>query len=184
MRLRKPRIDTKDIAGQRFYDLTALYIEKKGKYQGAKWRCKCDCGNECIVYGGHLRAGKRKSCGCRSRNRIRETSINLVFSLYKTKARKRNISFDLSRNEFEDYIFRTCFYCGEEPSNYLRGHESGIRKIEYTGIDRVDPSKGYEKNNCVPCCFICNRAKSDLSLNEWLSYVKRISSYQRIINGI
>ena len=35
------------------------------KYMGkSKWLCKCDCGNEKIIYGGHLESGHTKSCGC------------------------------------------------------------------------------------------------------------------------
>lgn len=28
-----------------------------------RWRCRCDCGNEFIAVGSHLRAGVTKSCG-------------------------------------------------------------------------------------------------------------------------
>lgn len=29
-----------------------------------KWRCVCECGNECIVSGANLKNGHTKSCGC------------------------------------------------------------------------------------------------------------------------
>lgn len=29
-----------------------------------RWRCRCDCGNECVVSGTDLSSGRRKSCGC------------------------------------------------------------------------------------------------------------------------
>lgn len=28
------------------------------------WKCKCDCGNETIVNGSHLKSGHAKTCGC------------------------------------------------------------------------------------------------------------------------
>lgn len=28
------------------------------------WNCKCDCGNETVTFGRHLRTGKIVSCGC------------------------------------------------------------------------------------------------------------------------
>lgn len=49
----------KDRTGIRYTKLVAL------EYMGqSKWKCKCDCGNEKIVYGGHLESGHTKSCGC------------------------------------------------------------------------------------------------------------------------
>lgn len=49
----------KDRTNIKYGKLTAL--EYLGK---SMWKCKCDCGNEKIVYGGHLESGHTKSCGC------------------------------------------------------------------------------------------------------------------------
>lgn len=49
----------KDRTNIKYGKLTA--IEYLGK---SMWKCKCDCGNEKIVYGGHLENGHTKSCGC------------------------------------------------------------------------------------------------------------------------
>jgi hypothetical protein len=62
MQLRKDAID---ISGKKYGDLTVIKPIRNGKYRGVKWLCKCVCGNEAIAFGGHLRAGKRVSCGCR-----------------------------------------------------------------------------------------------------------------------
>ena len=54
-----------DLTGNRYGNLivTSLhhYNEKTRQYY---WNCKCDCGNECVVYGGHLKDGHTISCGC------------------------------------------------------------------------------------------------------------------------
>ena len=34
-----------------------------------RWRCRCQCGEITDVYGGNLRTGKVKSCGCLRRER-------------------------------------------------------------------------------------------------------------------
>lgn len=57
-----------DLVGQKFGRLTVLeqaddYIDNKGKHY-AQWRCKCDCGNEIVTLGNHLKKGNTKSCGC------------------------------------------------------------------------------------------------------------------------
>lgn len=49
----------KDRTNIKYGHLTA--VEYVGK---SMWKCQCDCGNEKIIYGGHLENGHTKSCGC------------------------------------------------------------------------------------------------------------------------
>jgi hypothetical protein len=54
-----------DLTGKRFGKLVA--IESVGKLNNDtrySWRCKCDCGNECIVSVSKLTSGERTNCGC------------------------------------------------------------------------------------------------------------------------
>jgi hypothetical protein len=57
-----------DLTGQRFERLTVVertedYISPKGK-PSVQWKCRCECGKECVVIGSLLRRGAVKSCGC------------------------------------------------------------------------------------------------------------------------
>ena len=55
-----------DLTGERFGRLTV--IEEAGKNCGhITWRCRCDCGNEVIVAGIHLKSGHTTSCSCRQK---------------------------------------------------------------------------------------------------------------------
>jgi hypothetical protein len=48
-----------DITGQRFNALTVLeYIGNR------RWRCRCDCGQETVVFSTNIRRGHTTSCGC------------------------------------------------------------------------------------------------------------------------
>jgi len=47
----------------------------------------------------------------------------------------------------------------------------------YNGIDRVDNAIGYLTDNCVACCKVCNRAKLQMSKNEFFDHIKKI--YER-----
>lgn len=38
-------------------------LTKNGRTR-ARWLCKCDCGNEVIVFATYLQSGDTKSCGC------------------------------------------------------------------------------------------------------------------------
>mgnify|MGYP001576714000 CR=1 FL=1 len=46
--------------------------------------------------------------------------------------------------------------------------------------NRVDNSKGYVLNNCVPCCGNCNYIKRDKNHEEFLELISKI--YENIIN--
>lgn len=54
-----------DLTGQRFGRLLVLEDTQKRTGKGEViWRCKCDCGNETEVRGGHLRTKNVQSCRC------------------------------------------------------------------------------------------------------------------------
>ncbi len=53
----------KNITGQRFGRLEAIKIHSHNP-QWTKWLCKCDCGNEVVVFLGSLTGGRSRSCGC------------------------------------------------------------------------------------------------------------------------
>lgn len=64
----------KDITGQKFGRLTALYYIK-----GGKWHCKCDCGNEIDVDTRNLNTGHTKSCGCLLKEKnSKNNTINMI----------------------------------------------------------------------------------------------------------
>jgi hypothetical protein len=41
-------------------------------------------------------------------------------------------------------------------------------------LDRIDSSKGHVDENCVACCFQCNIAKLDYSLEEFLIHIEKM----------
>lgn len=52
-----------DETGKTYGYLTVI-SRAESKDGRAMWKCKCKCGNECIVPGKVLRSGHTKSCGC------------------------------------------------------------------------------------------------------------------------
>lgn len=79
---------------------------------------------------------------------------------YRREAKTRELTFDLTLEEFSGMISRPCHYCGEA---------SG-------GLDRCDNTLGYTKFNTVPCCFRCNRAKNDLTEQEFVEMCLRVAN--------
>ena len=55
----------KNIQGQRFGNLTAVYPTNYGDYKGSVvWACQCDCKKIAYVSASNLVHGNTKSCGC------------------------------------------------------------------------------------------------------------------------
>ena len=57
----------RDLTGQRFGRLTVLELAAEREYSKpslARWRCRCDCGNETVVTSAALVSGNTRSCGC------------------------------------------------------------------------------------------------------------------------
>lgn len=53
-----------DLTGQKFGRLTVIERVDSDKRGQARWKCKCECGNETIVHSYNLRSGNTKTCGC------------------------------------------------------------------------------------------------------------------------
>lgn len=66
---------------------------------------------------------------------------------YRNRAKKNGMFYDLSPQESKLLMSLPCFYCTKPQSK---------------GIDRLDSSKGYERDNIVSCCKYCNFILSDL----------------------
>jgi len=96
---------------------------------------------------------------------------------YENKCFKRKREFSLSIEEFYSLIKKECHYCGSSPNQEIKRPKSKKTQIKYNGIDRVDSSKGYVLSNCVPCCKLCNRSKSDLQIDKWKDHIIRIVKF-------
>jgi len=57
----------RDLTGQKFGHLTAMFATDKRVQGRVVWHCLCDCGNEIDVPSNSLVSGNTKSCGCLKR---------------------------------------------------------------------------------------------------------------------
>jgi hypothetical protein len=80
------------------------------------------------------------------------------------KAKQRGKTWNLSPEVAFKLITSECLYCGYVPS----------WPTSRVGIDRVDNSIGYTEDNCVSCCFTCNSAKGEKSVEEFIAWIKLI----------
>jgi hypothetical protein len=168
--------------GEQFNNYTVLNFSHKGgkTRQRSYYLCKCSCGKEKAVLGSALVLGSIKSCGCERAKKIALTKLpdnhgvrNQIFLGYKRNARKRKLEFDLYFDNFSILIRKPCHYCGVKSSN-VKITLTCKEGFPYNGIDRIDSSIGYIITNVVPCCKVCNYAKTNLSLQDFLAWAERI----------
>lgn len=107
-------IDSKkhDLLGKKFGKLTV--IKDAGTKNGrTQYLCKCDCGNEIVVYAVNLEIGKTKSCGC--------------LKVEEAKSRIKPCEYEID----DDGVVHVILRSGEEmlcdPDDWMRLKEYGWR---------------------------------------------------------
>lgn len=173
----------KDITGKRFGRLVAIKPTDNRQDRKIFWECICDCGTVKEILVTALVRNLTKSCGCLRRETIPpynklpkgEASFNTVYKSYELNSKKRDYIFPLTKDEFRNLTSSNCFYCNAPPSQILaKGNTSMNDFYIYNGIDRLDNSKGYELDNCVPCCGICNHMKGTMTVYEFIEQCQQI----------
>lgn len=134
---------------------------------------KCeDCGKERNVsahtlFGREnsqfLKTGETPCSDCANKRMSGKNSSNYIhgstlFPMYRNNARKRNIEFKLTPDQFIKICPSFCYYCGNESK----------------GIDRKYSNIGYIKENCVPCCSKCNFIKNTTPFDEFVNTIKKM----------
>lgn len=96
------------------------------------------------------------------RTRLRQYYWTLVsqYHQYKKSALLRQVPFELTKEDCEQFYAKDCYYCGQ---HYVA-----------LGIDRVNNDLGYILSNCVPCCKTCNWMKRTQTKEEFLNQIKLI----------
>lgn len=176
-----------EIPGTRYGKLVvvrrgATIYSRNGASRGPSWICQCDCGNSVAVSGHSLREGNTMSCGCLRLERALEkiskpagvAARNRAVATMKANAVRRELPWRLTEAEIETLMGQPCHYCGSVPSNVVKSRNESVC---YSGIDRLDSSKGYTTDNVVPCCHVCNNAKRTMSVDEFLGWISRVYSY-------
>lgn len=141
------------------------------------WNVECtNCGSVSCKETSHINKTKR----CRYCHQMKkgETGCNRLFDTYRRHAKSAKRDFLLDLKQFQQLTSSNCYYCNATPSKIIGNNNSN--KIShwgdyvYNGIDRIDNFLGYTINNCVPCCEICNWAKSNRGVDEFKQYINNI----------
>jgi len=182
----------KDLSGQKFGRLTVNKYtgRSKGQSKHSIWECICDCGKIKDVVSTSLTRGLTRSCGCyhieKAGNNQKkliegEASFNLLLATYKKGAKKRDLVWKLTIEQFQFLTKGTCYYCGIEPQQFIKRNDLNGYYL-HNGIDRIINSMGYYKENCVSCCGVCNWLKNTMNQHDFLNHIARIYNYRKLIN--
>ena len=118
------------------------YIKKKEAEYSAKWRKAHQ--DEQIEF-----------------NTARRLDPHCRYAYYRYRATDSNIEFTMSEEEMISLFTSQCKYCGEK-------YEGQGKNL--LGVDRINNSKGYIKENCVSCCEMCNIMKNDYTEADFLGH--------------
>lgn len=189
----------KNRIGEKYGRLTVISFAGRNEYsikqKTVLWNCKCDCGTENhLVHARNLASGRVQSCGCLAIEQSRKAGISRaapkgqaaqkrIYNKYTNEAKRRQLSFELTFDQFLKLITSNCHYCNSEP----RGHTTAYRRFldnesfTHNGIDRANSNIGYIVSNCVPCCKYCNFGKYDLSVNDFKNHIKKIAIHLNLL---
>lgn len=174
--IEKKHIASKDRIGQVFGDYTVIGVSTyKDSSHSYYLIVRCSCGTVREVAKQNLIQKKTCSCG---HVRRREEGLGSAHNLYgayryNTKRRSKDLEFNLTFEQFLEITSSNCYFCDAVPSKiHFPTRMNGA--YVYNGIDRLDSNRDYEYDNCVPCCWDCNRAKGELSVEEFKSWIRRV----------
>lgn len=150
-----------DLTGQRFGRLTVIERAGSNKWNQAKWRCKCDCGNEIVTLGNLLQRGGTRSCGCLAAELWAVNHLNAHTTHGGTNSRLYCVWYDMkvrceNKNSrgYKWYGAKGVTIC-EEWHDFAKfrewamstGYDLDAKPGECT-LDRIDPFGNYEPSNC------------------------------------
>ena len=127
-------------------------IEKCGKHW--KWLCKCDCGNETIVYGDNLKRGHTESCGCLKKEIVEAGAhtthgkrYSRLYEIWRSMKQRCN---NPNKSNYERYGGRGIKVCKEWQESFIAFYEWAISHgyKDSLSIDRIDNNGNYEPSNC------------------------------------
>lgn len=151
--------------GHRYWRLTLLHEKGIDEWGGTLFLFRCDCGNTLVC-----RWKEKKWCDRCAVNRRPSRTLDLTeeqkmrrtFYSYHSGAVTRKLHFCIDFERFSALIILPCRYCGETPAR---------------GLDRINNDGDYVEENVVPCCKQCNSAKSDMTSEQFFTWIEKVYNH-------
>ena len=162
-----------NLTGQKFAKLTVIGIDHRSESKRDEngkikkggliyWKCRCDCGNETIVEGYHLRSGHTKSCGCGEKANREYLMQNFTDKykkhgmrrtrIYRTYCHMKGRCLNPTDPKYKDYGGRGIKICEEwlGENGFINFYNWAMANgyNDSLTIDRIEVDGNYEPSNC------------------------------------
>lgn len=164
-----------DLTGQKFGKLKVISLHHYDKgLRQYYWTCQCDCGGICIVYGGHLKNGHTKSCGCITSNGEEKIASilkdhNINFQKQFTFKDCLGVKNGLLRFDFAIFQENKLSYLIEYDGwqHIIKTDSKWDRDNRFEDRQKNDNIKNeYCKNNKIPLIRISSKQYKNLSIKD------------------
>ena len=176
-----------DISGRRYGKLVVICRSSVCRSGDIRWKCKCDCGREHHVLGGHLKAGSTKSCGCdrpfgpthKQWKGCGEISGDFWCSIKRgaagDKGRRYPVPFEISIEYAWDLFVKQGYKCAitNLPISMGRKYANESRTAS---LDRIDNSLGYVSGNVQWVHRDINMMKGQFDQQYFIGMCKAVAS--------
>lgn len=132
----------KNLVNHRFGKWTALSYVSLQNGRG-KWRCKCSCGTERLIWGNDLTHGRTTNCGCV--RRLHGMTASREFETW-TSMRKR--CFRKANDNYKNYGGRGITICKRWRNSFANFYADMGPKPPNAQLDRINNDGHYSPENC------------------------------------
>lgn len=184
-----------DLTGQKFNKLTVKGLSRSRSRSGTRlWNCLCDCGTKVRVRTASLNNGNTKSCGCLKINNLRGANnyqVRRVIEQHGTWIHSRDpyyIRASQMWGRIKKYNIPTDFNSITEIAIHLKNitpEKCPVFNVPLTtgnvtthkwspSADRIDPDKGYTRDNIQVVSQFANVMKQNATFAELVMFAKWI----------
>jgi hypothetical protein len=135
-----------NLTGKRFGRLTVVNRADNSRMGVVRWLCKCDCGNNKIIFAQNLGNGHTKSCGCIVAIQNGDCEKTKEYTAWRGMKRRCYIKKNKDYRNYGGRGIKVCDRWKNSYSNFLG--DMGRAPTPKHSIDRIDVNGNYEPSNC------------------------------------